>query len=60
MESHGAGVEKAQDDRLLVGGHAQDRRDTAQFRGAHEILALARLHRAVFGVEDQKVPPALG
>jgi hypothetical protein len=44
----------------LIGGDAHDGRDVVELGRAHEVLALARLQRAVLAVEDQEVPTEVG
>ena len=55
--SLGAGVEIAQDDRLQVGGDANNRRDATQLGGPHHVLAIARLEGPVLCVQDKEIPP---
>ena len=53
----GAGVEIAQNDRLQVGGDANNRRDATQLGGPHHVLAITRLEGPVLCVQDKEVPP---
>ena len=57
QRSLGTGVQKAQDDGLLIGGDPNDGRHPPQLRRPRHVLAVPRLHRPVFAVEDQEIPP---
>jgi hypothetical protein len=56
MQPLRAGVHETQDDGRQIGGHAHDRRHPAQLGHPHHVLAVARLERPVFAVEDNEIP----
>ena len=59
QQSLGSGVQKPQDNGLLIGGHSNDGSHPPQLRRPRHVLAIPRLHRPVFAVKDQIVPPLI-